>query len=73
MAVVLSEDRQRVLLLRREVFILWDLPGGGIEKHEAPMDAAVRECREETGIEIQIERLVGRAMCIHRSMVAAIN
>jgi|OpeIllAssembly_1097287.scaffolds.fasta_scaffold275377_2 8-oxo-dGTP pyrophosphatase MutT (NUDIX family) len=66
MAVVLSEDRQRVLLLRREIFILWDLPGGGIEKNEAPLDAAVRECREETGIEIQIERLVGRY--VHQSV-----
>lgn len=60
MVVVLSDDSQHVLLLRREIFILWELPGGGVEKNELPADAAVRECREETGIEIQIERLVGR-------------
>ncbi len=59
MAVVLSEDRRSVLLLRREIFIFWDLPGGGIEEIEDPAAAAVRECREETGYEIAIERLVG--------------
>lgn len=60
MAVVLSADRKKVLLLRREIFILWDLPGGAIEAGEDPADAAVRECREETGYIIEIERLTGR-------------
>ncbi len=60
MAVVLSQDRRRVLLLRREIFILWDLPGGKIEKDEEPADAARRECREESGYEIEIDGLVGR-------------
>jgi 8-oxo-dGTP diphosphatase len=66
MSVVLSEDRQQVLLLRREVFILWDLPGGGIEKGESPADAAVREAREESGYQIEIERPVGRYL--HQSV-----
>ncbi|MEW5718389.1 MAG: NUDIX domain-containing protein [Chloroflexota bacterium] len=63
MSVVLSDDRHQVLLLRREVFILWDLPGGAIEKGESPADAAVRETREESGYRIEIERLVGRYLC----------
>lgn len=60
MAVVLSEDQRQVLLLRREVFVLWDLPGGAIEKGESPAEAAVRECREETGYEIQLDRMIGQ-------------
>ncbi|HYK87490.1 MAG TPA: NUDIX hydrolase [Acidobacteriota bacterium] len=60
MAVVLSKDRREVLLLRREIFILWDLPGGKIEAGEEPEDAARRECLEESGYEIEIDRLVGR-------------
>jgi 8-oxo-dGTP diphosphatase len=63
---VLSDDRQQVLLLRREVFVLWDLPGGGIEKGESPADAAVREAREESGYHIEIERPVGRYL--HQSI-----
>lgn len=66
MAVVLTSDRQKVLLLRREVFVLWDLPGGGIEKNERPADAAVREAREETGYRIAVERMVGRYL--HQSV-----
>ena len=66
MAVVLTPDRRQVLLLRREVFFLWDLPGGGIEEHEEPACAATRECREETGYEIETERLIGHYL--HQSV-----
>jgi 8-oxo-dGTP diphosphatase len=32
---------------------LWEFPGGKIEPGETPEDAAVRECREETGLAIE--------------------
>lgn len=60
MVVVLTPDRRRVLLLRRQFLFLWDLPGGGIEAGEGEEAAAVREAREETGLAIAVERLVGR-------------
>jgi 8-oxo-dGTP diphosphatase len=66
MTVVLSEDYRKVLLHRREVFILWDLPGGKIDKGETPDDAAVRECREETGYIIELDGAVGKYL--HQSV-----
>lgn len=58
MVVVVSSEG-RVLLERREFFVLWDLPGGQIEKGEDPGAAAVRETCEETGYQIVVERAVG--------------
>lgn len=66
MAVVLTEDRKKVLLLRREIFILWDLPGGGIDQGESPDHAAVRECQEETGYIIDLDGAVGKYL--HQSV-----
>ena len=31
----------------------WEMPGGGVGKHETPVDAAVRETYEEVGIQFQ--------------------
>ena len=59
-AVVFSPDRAQVLLIKREDFRIWVLPGGGIEPGESPEQAAIRETREETGYEIAIDRLIGR-------------
>jgi len=32
----------------------WEFPGGRVEVGETPAAGAVRECREETGLEVQI-------------------
>ena len=54
-AVVLTDPNRRILLVRRSVepgIGEWCLPGGFIEMGETPSQAAVRELKEEIGIEI---------------------
>jgi 8-oxo-dGTP pyrophosphatase MutT (NUDIX family) len=55
--VVLRDGDGRILLFRAELASMaaghwWELPGGGIEAGESYVDAAVREIREETGLQI---------------------
>lgn len=57
--VVFNEDASQVLLVKREDFRVWTIPGGRIETDETPEDAGYREVLEETGYSIRIERLVG--------------
>ncbi|MBV9019169.1 MAG: NUDIX domain-containing protein [Ktedonobacteraceae bacterium] len=48
-----------VLLAHRRDIDWWNLPGGGMEVGEAVDEALRREVREETGLEVQVEQLVG--------------
>jgi 8-oxo-dGTP diphosphatase len=56
--VAIIQDR-RILLTKRRDLPVWCLPGGGVEAGESVAEAAVREAREETGLEVELTRLVG--------------
>lgn len=52
----------RLLLLRRAVEPwqgMWDIPGGFCEQAEHPIDAAIREAREEAGLEVEVTGFLG--------------
>ena len=58
--VVVVNDKGEVLLQKRsKTESRWGFPGGVIELGESADEAAVREAREETGLEVQIENLLG--------------
>lgn len=56
---IVRDAEGSVLLGHRRDCDFWGLPGGGMEAGEAPWEAAVREVYEETGLTVEIERLVG--------------
>lgn len=56
---VVINEKEEVLLVLREDFRIWTLPGGGLESDETWEQAALRETLEETGFEVEIRRYVG--------------
>jgi ADP-ribose pyrophosphatase YjhB (NUDIX family) len=57
---VITDSAGRVLLCRqRQGHRLWVLPGGKIRPDESPINAAIRDIREETGMETEVVDLVG--------------
>jgi 8-oxo-dGTP diphosphatase len=49
----------KILLTKREDFEVWCLPGGGVEDGESLAEAGIREVKEETGLDVELTRLVG--------------
>jgi ADP-ribose pyrophosphatase YjhB (NUDIX family) len=49
----------KILLTKREDFEVWCLPGGGVEEGESLAEGAIREAKEETGLDVELTRLVG--------------
>ena len=56
-AVILRRDR--VLLVQPWFKRRWQLPGGSLEAGETPWKGALREVKEETGMEARIAGLTG--------------
>jgi len=52
-------QENKILLTRREDFETWILPSGGVEDEESLGQAAIRETKEETGLDVELTRLVG--------------
>lgn len=52
-------DRGEVLLQKRGDSGKWGFPGGAVELGETPEMAAIREIKEETGLEVRIKQPIG--------------
>lgn len=57
-SVLPIDEQGRVLLVRQTDSGNWATIGGMVEVDESPAEAAVREAREEAGVEVELLRLV---------------
>ena len=57
-AAIFNENGE-ILLMDRSNGSGWCLPCGFVEPNESPVEGIVREVREETGLEIKVNQLVG--------------
>jgi len=55
----IQDDEGRILMIRRTDNDLYSIPGGQLELGETLAEAAVREVREETGIECEVTEVIG--------------
>jgi len=57
---VIIDSEKRVLMVRQghEGRDIWMVPGGGVEAGENAEQAAIREAKEETGLDVNILRLL---------------
>lgn len=58
-SAVISDADGRVLLQRRTDNELWSVPGGAVELGESVLGALRREVKEETGLDVEADRLIG--------------
>ena len=58
-SAIVADQTGRILLIRRSDNALWSIPGGAMEVGERIADTVAREVREETGLEVEPEAIVG--------------
>jgi ADP-ribose pyrophosphatase YjhB (NUDIX family) len=58
-SAVATNSEGKILLQRRSDNTLWALPGGTMEIGESIAETIIREVKEESGLDVAIEELVG--------------
>ncbi|HET7216885.1 MAG TPA: NUDIX hydrolase [Vicinamibacterales bacterium] len=58
---IIRAGDERLVLVRRAIepgYGLWVFPGGYVDRGEQIVEAAIREAREESGLDVRIDRLL---------------
>lgn len=63
-SVLIENESGELLVLKANYKTTWSPPGGVIDAGETPRQAACREVREETGVELDIDELEYAAMIV---------
>ena len=58
-AAIIQNDNKEILYELRVDCELWGLPGGRIDPGESVLEACTREVQEETGLNVEYDRLIG--------------
>jgi len=58
-SAVVADQAGAILLIERTDNGLWTIPGGGMEVGETIAQTAIREVKEETGLDVSVQRLIG--------------
>jgi len=46
----------KILLIHRDDEKHWEVPGGKVEQDESPTQAAIREAKEQIGVEVELKK-----------------
>lgn len=69
-AGLVLNDRDEVLMIKAPNPLRgWEYPGGVVEEGEMILDALKREIREESGVEVEVLRLVGVCQNVQKCTV----
>jgi ADP-ribose pyrophosphatase YjhB (NUDIX family) len=72
--IIRTED-QRIVMVRRAIepgYGLWVFPGGYVDRGEEVTEAAIREAREEAGVDVALDRLVNIYSYGKRSLIVLV-
>jgi 8-oxo-dGTP diphosphatase len=64
--LIYDEENEQVLIVHNRDANTWTMPGGAVENDETLEQAAIREVKEETGLQVEISDVVAVNECLFK-------